>query len=270
MDNEVSLCDIDNLLFQLVLQTRFLAQKKNELNQEIKVCRDDIAENRSYNETTQKNIKKLDDEIKVLQNAVKQKKEDAKSVKVTNSLLLQYEQTLKAELDKRKESYNHDMREYEERIASCRKTFQEHKEYYTQNPLAQKLLMTQAEKEEIESRIKVCDDQITMKQQELDKLKGQAAISNSTDKEPDSVSSQQPVNEPMQQFDNQAEGSYSDIYPHVNQPKDGHQLSEDKGVYEIQEDFNIHDTPAGCPTEETNHKLQSYQHLHGMLEGKQI
>lgn len=59
---------------------------------------------------------------------------------------------------------------YEERIASYWKIFQSHKEYYCQNPLAQKLLTLQAEKEEIESRLKACDDQITVKQKELELL----------------------------------------------------------------------------------------------------
>lgn len=61
---------------------------------------------------------------------------------------------------------------YEERIASYWKIFQSHKEYYCQHPLAQKLLTLQAEKEEIESRLKACDDQITVKQKELKVLTG--------------------------------------------------------------------------------------------------
>ena len=61
---------------------------------------------------------------------------------------------------------------YEEKIASYRKVFQKHKEHYCRNPLAQKLLKLQAEKEEIESRIKGCDDEITMNQEELAHLTG--------------------------------------------------------------------------------------------------
>lgn len=61
---------------------------------------------------------------------------------------------------------------YEERIISYRKIFQSHKEYYYQNPLAQKLLMLQAEKEATDCRIKICDEQITIKQKELDHLTG--------------------------------------------------------------------------------------------------
>lgn len=61
---------------------------------------------------------------------------------------------------------------FEERIASYRKTFQEHKGYYLQNPLAEKLLLLQAEKEEIECRIKAWDEQISMKQKKLDHLTG--------------------------------------------------------------------------------------------------
>lgn len=57
---------------------------------------------------------------------------------------------------------------FEERITSYRKTYQSHKDYYCENPLAQKLLKLQAENEEIEERIKACDEQIMMKQKELD------------------------------------------------------------------------------------------------------
>lgn len=67
---------------------------------------------------------------------------------------------------------NHIRNLYEERLASYRKTFESHREVYCQNPLAQKLLTLQAEKEEIESRIKACDDEITVKQKELDHLTG--------------------------------------------------------------------------------------------------
>ncbi|KAM4557791.1 uncharacterized protein PAE49_012847 [Odontesthes bonariensis] len=79
-------------------------------------------------------------------------------MKATNSLLLLYEQTLKAELESRKNSYNNDLEVYEERISSCRITLKSHKECYFQNPLAQELLALQAEKEEIERRIQAFDD----------------------------------------------------------------------------------------------------------------
>lgn len=68
---------------------------------------------------------------------------------------------------------------YEERIASYRKIFQAHREYYCQSPLAQKLITLQTEKEEIESRIKAWDDQITMKQKELDYLTGNTCFISS-------------------------------------------------------------------------------------------
>lgn len=61
---------------------------------------------------------------------------------------------------------------YEERLASYRKTFEKHKEYYCKNPLVQKHLTLQAQKGEIESRIKVCDDEITLRQKELERLTG--------------------------------------------------------------------------------------------------
>ena len=68
---------------------------------------------------------------------------------------------------------------YEERISSYRNIFQSQKDHYCQNPLAQKLLTLQAEKEEIEFRIKACDDQITMKQMELENLTGNKPFTSS-------------------------------------------------------------------------------------------
>lgn len=69
-------------------------------------------------------------------------------------------------------TFHHVRKVYEQRLANYRKTFKSHREHYCQNPLAQKLLTLQAQKEEIESRIKACDDEITMKQMELDQLTG--------------------------------------------------------------------------------------------------
>ncbi|KAM9346852.1 uncharacterized protein ABDE67_011166 [Symphorus nematophorus] len=151
MTDQFSINNIDSLLLQLV-------------------CRADIAERRSYIETNRRNIKELEEEIRVKQSTVTHNKANAESLRVTNSQLLQYEQALKEELESRKASYNRDKEVYEERIASYKKIFQSHKGYYCQNPLAQKLLTLQAEIEKIESRIKACDDQITMKQKELDSL----------------------------------------------------------------------------------------------------
>ncbi|KAF3694944.1 hypothetical protein EXN66_Car010620 [Channa argus] len=135
MNEQLSLNNIDSLIFQLV-------------------CKADIAESRSCIESFHKKIKNLEEEIRVKQSIVIHNKENAKSMKGTNSLLLQYEQTLKAELESRQASYNNEMEVSEERIASYRKTFQSHEECYYQNPLAQKLLKLQAEKETIECRIK--------------------------------------------------------------------------------------------------------------------
>ncbi|XP_029967138.1 uncharacterized protein LOC115402754 isoform X2 [Salarias fasciatus] len=183
------------------LRTQELSQKKNELSQHIKVCRATIAEKKLYIETTQKEIKRLDEEISVKQNSDKHNKETAKCLRALNTLLLQYENTLKAELESKKASYCNDKDVYEERIASYRATFQSHKEYYLQNPLAQKLLMAQAEKEEIECRLKICDDQITMKQIELDRLTDPKVACCSTEDLPDSVYVQQPTTEQEEQLD---------------------------------------------------------------------
>ncbi|KAM8855052.1 uncharacterized protein AB9W97_020137 [Spinachia spinachia] len=223
MNDQYSLNNIDRLLFQFALQTRELSQKKNEINQQIKVCRVDVAGRRSSIEAIHRNIQKLEEEIRAKQSTVTHNKANAKSMKVTNALLLHYEQTLRAELDSRNASYNHDLDVHEERMASCRKTFQSHKEYYCKNPLAQRLLTLQAEKDEIECRIRACDDQITMKQKELDQLTAPAINSFLPEKPPASVSGQPPTAEPKKQLDTQTEeesNSSIDISSiHLNQTK---------------------------------------------------
>ncbi|XP_045910561.1 protein SIX6OS1 isoform X1 [Micropterus dolomieu] len=251
--NEISLNTIDSLLFQFALQTRELSLKKNSINQQIKVCRADIAEKRSHIETIRRNTKRLELEIRVKQNSVIHNKDNCKSMKAINSLLLQYEQTMKEELESRKASYNRDKEVYEERIASYKKIFQTHKEYYYQNPLAQKLLTLQDEKEEIECRIKACDDRITMKLKELDRLTGPAVNSSSTEKLPDSVSGQQPITEPDKQLDSQTEeksDSSIDISSlNLNQTKIGHKTLIEAND-EICEENKVQDTAACSPSPE--------------------
>ncbi|XP_030613780.1 restin homolog isoform X2 [Archocentrus centrarchus] len=258
MNDKYSLDNIDSLLFQLALETRELSQKKNEINQQIKVCRADIAEKKSYIGELHRRIEKLEEEIGVKQSTVTRNKGNAKRMKTTNGLLLQYEQTLKAELETRKASYNHDVQVFEERIASYRKTFQEHKDYYLQSPLAEKLLLLQAEKEEIECRIKAWDEQITMKQKELDHLSGPVVTSFSTEKLPDSFVSSafglQPVTEQEKLFDHQtAEDRDSSIdisSLHLNQTRKGYKTSDEEANAEVIHEGNIQDSSTCCTSPE--------------------
>ncbi|XP_035031061.1 RUN and FYVE domain-containing protein 2 [Hippoglossus stenolepis] len=268
MSDHYSLNSIDGLLCQSALQTRELSQKKNEFIQRIKVCRADIAERRSYIDTLHRNIKKLEEETRGKQSTAMYNKANARSMKTTNRLLLQYEQTLKAELESRKDSFNHDTEVYEERIASYRKKFQSHQEYYLQNPTAQKLLRLQGEKEEIECRIKACDDQITMKQAELDHLTGPEVTVSSTEKLLDSVTGQQPEEEAEKQLDPQTEDCDSAIDSfclHLNQTKmlqNGDKVSVEAGGADIPEEHKVQDTTA-CSTypEEAGRELWSHQQL---------
>ncbi|XP_068559438.1 protein SIX6OS1 [Cebidichthys violaceus] len=266
MNDQYSLNNIDSILFQFALQTRKLSQKKNEINQQIKVSRVDTAERRSYIETIHRNIKRLEEEIRVKQSTVMHNKANAKSMKVTNSLLLQCEHTLKAELQSRKASYHQDTEVYEERITGCRKTFQSHKEYYYQNPLAQKLLTLQAEKEEIEFRIKARDDQIIMKQKELDQLTGPAVDASSTETPPDGVSGQQLVAEPEKQLDRQTEEESNasiDISSlHLNQTQNSNKTSVEANAEEIDEENKVqYSTVYSASSGEENSELWSSQPL---------
>ncbi|XP_035459476.2 uncharacterized protein LOC118282490 isoform X2 [Scophthalmus maximus] len=267
MNRQDPLNSVDSLLCQAALQTRELSQKKNGINQQIKVCRADIAERRSLVEALHGTIKTLEEEIRAKQSTVVHHRANAKSMKATNSLLLQYEQTLRAELESRKASYGHDMEVYEERIASYRKIFLSNKEYYCQSPLAQKLLSLQAEKEEIECRIKACDDQITRTQTELDRLTVTAVTTSSAEKLPDSVTGQQPTNEPEKQLDPQpdSDSAIDTFCLHLNQTKmlqSGHEVSGEASAGDIPEEHMVQDAPAcRAHPEEAGTELWSHEQL---------
>ncbi|XP_051565504.1 uncharacterized protein LOC127447609 [Myxocyprinus asiaticus] len=165
--DEQTVNQLDNLLLQLGIETRELAQRKDDLKQQIQSCESNIEEKKDYINTTQKTIRTLDEEIQAKQNTVKFIKENAKNLQHTGDLLLQYEKTLETELKKRQDRYNDDMKMFQERIDSYMNVFQQYKDRYCLNSLAQKLLKIQAENEEIERRIRVTEGQIMEKEREL-------------------------------------------------------------------------------------------------------
>ncbi|XP_030199074.1 eukaryotic translation initiation factor 5B isoform X2 [Gadus morhua] len=206
---------LDRTIFQLALQTRELSRRRDELTLQIKACGADITERKSFTETMHKHIKDLEEEITVMQNTVKQIKDNAKSMKANNRLLQHYEMTLKEELEKKQENYIQDKKEYEERIASYRNVFQQHKEFYCRNPLAKQLLAIQSEKEDIEGRIKALEDQIALKQEDV---LGAAVNSSLSESQAESVSAQLTEAEPVAQRDQQpeVEASFSIASLHLN------------------------------------------------------
>ncbi|CAM4600017.1 unnamed protein product [Leuciscus chuanchicus] len=134
---------------------------------QVHFCESNIQEKKDYIKTTQLTISKLDEEIQQKQNTGKFIKENTKNQQRTGHLLLQYEKTLEAELEKRQNSYKQDMKMFQERIESYRSVFQQYKDRYCQNSQAQKLLKAQAENEEIERRMRAIEEQIMEKDKEL-------------------------------------------------------------------------------------------------------
>ncbi|XP_061827911.1 uncharacterized protein [Nerophis lumbriciformis] len=126
--------NLDSLLCQLVVEFRELSAKKKQIDQQIEVYRADIAERRTYIEKTRRNIDEVGEEIGLKRNTLKHNREVAKSMKATQGLLLQYERTLRAELESIKVNYNNDKDVYADKIVSYRQLFQAHKK-----PFAQKL-----------------------------------------------------------------------------------------------------------------------------------
>lgn len=64
-------------------------------------------------------------------------------------------------------------------MESYRNVFQQYKDQYCQNSLAQKLLKIQAENEEIERRIRATEEQILEKERELMAALGNSPVSSS-------------------------------------------------------------------------------------------
>ncbi|XP_077392203.1 uncharacterized protein LOC144030107 [Festucalex cinctus] len=158
MAHQIVPSTIDSLLCRLVIEVRELSQKKNDLGREVEVCQSNIAERRNYIETTHRHIKTLEEDADVKHNTLKHNKAVAKSLKVTQGLLLRYEQTLRAELESVRASYNNDKEVFEEKIASYRKVFQAHQE-----PFAQKL---QAPNDDMESPMMLSHDDVPVKAKE--------------------------------------------------------------------------------------------------------
>ncbi|XP_014859249.1 PREDICTED: uncharacterized protein LOC106927887 isoform X1 [Poecilia mexicana] len=259
MKEQHLLDNIDSLVFQFAVKTREASQKKNGIQKQIKECRTLITEKKSCIEAIQGYIKNLEEEIKVKQSTVTSNKEKAKSMKVTNSLLRQYEQTLKTELENRKSSYDHDQEVYEERFASYLQTLQSYKETYFQNPIAQKLLLLQAEIGEIESQIKHCDDCMMMKKKEVEHLTDPDATSYSMEKLPDGVLGEHHTAE--EQSEQTKEDCSIDMsYIDMNQATSDHEPAAEVNTEEMSEENEPQD-PTSCFTasDKSNEELWSLQ-----------
>ncbi|XP_007577669.2 uncharacterized protein LOC103155780 isoform X2 [Poecilia formosa] len=259
MKEQHLLDNIDSLVFQFAVKTREASQKKNGIQKQIKECRTLITEKKSCIEAIQGYIKNLEEEIRVKQSTVTSNKEKAKSMKVTNSLLRQYEQTLKTELENRKSSYDHDQEVYEERFASYLQTLQSYKETYFQNPIAQKLLLLQAEIGEIESQIKHCDDCMMMKKKELEHLTDPDATSYSMEKLPDGVLGEHHTAE--EQSEQTKEDCSIDMsYIDMNQATRDHEPAAEVNTEEMSEENEPQD-PTSCFTasDKSNEELWSLQ-----------
>ncbi|XP_077583985.1 uncharacterized protein LOC144204093 isoform X2 [Stigmatopora nigra] len=143
---------IDNILFQLASEARELTQRKNDINQEIEVNKTKIARRRTCIETTRTDIKTLKDNADMKQNNLNHNRALAKSMKVTQGMLLQYERTLKLELENIKANYNNEKDVYEEKMASYRKLFQDHQMPYVLN--------IQVQNDDMESSLTASQDEV--------------------------------------------------------------------------------------------------------------
>ncbi|XP_063070415.1 coiled-coil domain-containing protein 88B [Engraulis encrasicolus] len=179
---------LDTLLVQLALQTRELCSKKDDVHRQIKVFQTNIQQKKTCIEETRKSIEKLEDQILEKQKTVQHYRENTKGMKRTNDLMTHYEKVLESELERRNENCNRDMKMYQERIESCKAVLKKHKEKYHEHPLAQKLLLILAKNEEIEKRIRACEDQIAAGEKKRQELHDAARNKTLPEQGDDSVS----------------------------------------------------------------------------------
>ncbi|XP_035249280.1 neurofilament medium polypeptide isoform X1 [Anguilla anguilla] len=206
MEEYNSVGNMDSLLFQLVLQTQDLSRSKDEIEKQVEISKLNIAEKKTTIEETKRTVEKLEETMTQKENLVKYYKNNAKSLKVTNNLLIQYEKTLQLELERKQEVFSHDAKMYQERTENYRKVFEQHKARYYENPLVQKLVKAQTEKEEIERRIRACEGQIVAKENELQTLQGNIPDPPFTERASESTTAQPPA-EPSDGAEPQAEES---------------------------------------------------------------
>nr|XP_023658232.1 uncharacterized protein LOC111838967 isoform X1 [Paramormyrops kingsleyae] len=164
--------DADALLLQLVLQLQKLCLKKNEMQQQIHIYQEKNAEKREQMDRTKQSTEKLEKELCHGQKLVMHYKDSIKSLRGTNSLLLQFRCALQEELQNREENYTQDMRMYDTRTETYTKVFEQHKTQYCQSLPALKLLKMQEEKEQIELRKPALEEKIASKERELQTLHG--------------------------------------------------------------------------------------------------
>ncbi|XP_057708113.1 uncharacterized protein LOC130926845 [Corythoichthys intestinalis] len=187
---------IDNILFQLAIEARKLTQKKNDINQEVEVYKADIVQRRTYIETMQADIKKMKENVEMKHNNLNRNREVAKSMEVTQGMLLQYERTLKMELESIKSNYNNDKDVYEEKMASYRKLYQEH-----QKPYVQKIQM---QNDDMESSFTASQDDVIVKVKEADHhayISDFGAPRSTSDEGPESDLHLQPHTETVMQME---------------------------------------------------------------------
>ncbi|XP_058248956.1 protein SIX6OS1 [Hemibagrus wyckioides] len=170
MEGQSGLGNLDDLMLQLALDIRECDQKMDDLTQQIQICEAAIEEKKKFFKEIQKAIKKLEEQIEQKQNTVKCYKENVKSLCRTSDHLIQYETMLEAELERIQESCNQEMKLFKERMENYWKIFQQQKEEYLQNPLAAKLIKSQAQIEEIEGSIRALEEEIIAKEKELKAL----------------------------------------------------------------------------------------------------
>ncbi|XP_049583228.1 uncharacterized protein [Syngnathus scovelli] len=185
MANQRTSSAIDSLLCRIANEVRELSQEKNVLDREVEILKANIAERRDYIETTRTHIKKLEEDADVKHNTLKHNKTIKKGLNVTQSLLQQYERTVRAELESAKASYVNEkwVRQllvqhiifgvyfvyfplfisdqsravFKEKITKCRKQFQDHQESFRQRFQA---------KDDTTSPIVVSQDDVPVKPKE--------------------------------------------------------------------------------------------------------
>ncbi|XP_039612204.1 uncharacterized protein LOC120531139 isoform X2 [Polypterus senegalus] len=172
MDDEyLRLEDTDKLLLQLAFQIHEVMTCKDKEKQKIEILSSSVAEKKNYIKELKTKLEILDQEIGERQKCLAHYKDDYKSLKITNSLLLKYESELKTELQNENIQTEQELTKYREQLENYSEVYQQFQGAHCQGPQWQQLLEKKSAQHQVEQRIKAYEDEIEMRKKMMQALR---------------------------------------------------------------------------------------------------
>ncbi|XP_028664194.2 uncharacterized protein LOC114656748 [Erpetoichthys calabaricus] len=172
MDDEyLRLEDTDKLLLQLAFQIHEVMTCKDKEKQKIEILSSSVAEKKNCIKELKTKLENLDQEIGERQKCLAHYKDNYKSLKITNSLLLKYESELKTELQNQHVQTEQELTKYREQLENYSEVYQQFQGANCQGPQWRQLLEKKSEQHQVEQRIKAYEDEIEMRKKMMQALR---------------------------------------------------------------------------------------------------